>query len=126
MTTVKNLNPVQNTTSVEDDKKVVDEFVKNPENKKKAGEMAFQIKQDFPNWFKVSQLVKKYKVTTADVAKKLEMLMLFKMCVGKVTKGVGSFKIDLDQRVQRELILQEIAQKEGEILFLKEKLSTLD
>ena len=88
--------------------------------------MAFQILTDFPNWFKVSQLIKKYKTSQVDVAKKLEMLMLFNLCVGKVVKNQGTFKIDLSQKVQRDLLLQQIAEKEGEILFLKEKLSSLN
>ena len=113
-------------TTQEEDTKLVEAFVKDKENKKRAGEMAFQILTDFPNWFKVSQLVKKYKTSQEEVAKKLEMLMLFNLCVGKVVKNQGLFKIDLTQKVQRDLILQQISEKEGEILFLKEKLSKLD
>lgn len=124
LTNVPEYKPVD--TTLEEDTQLVDEFIKNPENKKKAGEIAFQIQQDFPNWFRVPQIVKKYKTSTIEASKKIEMLMLFKVCVGKVEKNQPLFKIDLTQKVQRNLILEEIAQKEGEILFLKEKLSSLD
>ncbi len=119
-------NHISSEEQIEKDKKAIETFLNHPENKKRAGEMAFQISKDFPNWFKVDQLVKKYKTTTTEAAKRVETLMLFKLCVGKVEKNKALFKIDLSQKVQRTLILEEIAQKEGEILFLKEKLSKLN
>ena len=125
MTKIIDITP-KTLPTLEEDKKLVEIFTKNPEMRKKAGEMAYQIAQEFPNWFKIPQLVKKYKTTTEEAAKKIEMLMLFHLCVGKVVKNVPLFKIDLSQKTQRTLILEEIAQKEGEILFLKEKLVKLD
>ena len=114
------------TSSFEEDKILLKDFLANKENKKAAGEVAFQIQKEFPGWFRVPQLVKLFNVTTDQVAKQIEVLMLFNFCVGKVEKKIPLFKIDLDRKVQRTLLLEQIAEKEGEVLFLKKKLSDLD
>ena len=115
-------------TSLEnaDDKEVLDAFIKNPEMKKQAGALAFEIQKEFTNWFSIPQVVKKFQTETAEAAKKIEMLMLFNYCIGKVEKGKPFFKIDIDHRAQRRLIMEEIAEHEGKILFLREKLGKLD
>lgn len=110
----------------EENKKIVDAFIKNPEMKKQAGILAFEIQKEFSNWFSIPQLIKKFKTNTVEAAKKIEMLMLFNYCIGKVEKGKPFFKIDIDHRAQRSLIMNEIAEYEGKILFLKEKLGKLD
>lgn len=108
------------------DKKIVEEFVKNPEMKKQAGVLAFEIQKEFSNWFSVPQIVKKFKTDIPEASRKIEMLMLFNYCIGKVEKGKPFFKIDIDHRAQRSLIMEEIAEYEGKILVLKEKLGKLD
>lgn len=108
------------------DKEVLDAFINNPEMKKQAGTLAFEIQKEFTNWFSIPQIVKKFKTDTAEAAKKIEMLMLFNYCIGKVEKGKPFFRIDIDHRAQRRLIMDEIAEYEGKILFLKEKLGKLD
>lgn len=108
------------------DKDIVEAFTKDPEMKKQANISAFAIQKEFTNWFSIQQLVKKFKTSVPEAAKQIEMLMLFNVCVGKVEKGKAFFKIDISQRAQRSLILEQIAEKEGEILFLKEKLGKLD
>ena len=110
----------------EEDKITIAEFLANPDNKKAAAAIAFQIQKAFPGWFKMPRLVKLFDTSTDQAAKQIEMLMLFNLCIGKVEKKVPSFKIDLDRKVQRTLLLEQIAEKEGEILFLKKKLSDLD
>lgn len=111
---------------IEEDKKTVEEFLKNPEMKKQAGVLAFQIQKEFSNWFTVQQVTKKFQTDLPEASRRIEMLMLFNYCVGKVEKGKPFFKIDIDHRAQRQLILDEIAEYEGKILFLKEKLGKLD
>lgn len=108
------------------DKEVLDAFIQNPEMKKQAGTLAFEIQKEFTNWFSIPQIVKKFQTETTEAAKKIEMLMLFNYCIGKVEKGKPFFKIDIDHRAQRRLIMEEIAEYEGKILFLKEKLGKLD
>ena len=117
---------LQETPSLEEDKVTVKEFISNSENKKAAGAVAFQIQRAFPGWFKIPQLVKLFDTSTDQAAKQIEMLMLFNLCIGKVEKKVPSFKIDLDRKVQRSLLLEQIAEKEGDVLFLKKKLANLD
>jgi hypothetical protein len=112
--------------SFEETKQEVDSFLNDPEHKKKAVEIAYQIKEQLPNWFTIPKVVKKFKTVTEEAAKKIEMLMLFNICIAKVEKDIPYFKIDLDHRTQRELLSKQIEEKEGEILFLKEKLSRLD
>ena len=106
--------------------RTVEEFVNNKENKQKATTLAYQISQEYSNWFSVPQLLKKFKVTIPEAASQIEMLMLFNVCIGKVEKGKPYFKIDLTQKAQRQLILDEIAVSEGKVLFLKEKLAKLN
>lgn len=108
------------------DQEVVNEFLSNKENKILAAEMGQQIKKDFPNWFSVTKLVKKFKLTTAEAMQKIEILMMFNMCVGKVERNIPYFRIDLDQRVQREVLSRQIEEKEKELINLKEKLSKLE
>ncbi len=106
--------------------KEVADFIKDPENRKRAINLAFQIQQELPHWFQVPKVVKTFKIDLPEAAKQIEMLMLFKMCVGRVEKGKPLFKIDLDHKEQRRLILESIEQKKGEILFLQEKLAKLN
>lgn len=101
-------------------------FLENKENKQRAANLAYQIKQELTNWFSIPQLIKKFKTTEAEAAKQIEMLMLFNVCIGKVEKNKPYFKIDLDQRTQRTLLMEEIAFHEGKISFLKEKLTKLN
>lgn len=101
-------------------------FIKDPENRQRAIQLAFQIQQELPHWFYIPKLVKTFKVDQPEAARQIEMLMLFKMCVGRVEKGKPLFKIDLDHKEQRRLILELIDQKKGEILFLQEKLAKLN
>lgn len=110
----------------EQDNSVVNEFINNKTNKEAALLSAHQIQKEFGNWFTVPQLIKKFKIDKPNAAAKIEMLMLFNICIGKVEKKIPYFKIDIDQRTQRKLISEEILIKEGEILFLKEKLSKLN
>ena len=105
---------------------ILKEFIENKENKQKANILAYQINQEFSNWFSMPQLLKKFKVDLPTAANQIEMLMLFNVCIGKVEKNKPFFKIDLDQRAQRKLLLDEIAIYEGRVLFLKEKLSKLN
>mgnify|MGYP003402682236 FL=1 len=108
------------------DKEVVEQFLSNKENKILSAEIGQQIKEVFPNWFNVAKLVKKFKLSTAEAMQKIEILMMFNMCVGKVEKNIPYFRIDLDQRVQREILDRQIQAKEKEIAILKEKLTKLE
>lgn len=108
------------------DKEVVEQFLSNKENKILSAEIGQQIKEVFPNWFNVAKLVKKFKLSTAEAMQKIEILMMFNMCVGKVEKNIPYFRIDLDQRVQREILDRQIQAKEKEIAILKEKLAKLE
>lgn len=109
-----------------EDKRVVDEFKSNPENRKRATELAFSIQNELKGWFTVADVLKIFNINQEEAAKQLEMLLIMNICVAKVKKSVPYFKIDLDNRTQRQLLLDEIAVKEGEIAFLKEKLVKLD
>ncbi len=104
------------------DKKAVEAFTTDELNLKKAQELAYQINQSIPGWFKVIDVVKKFKVSQPVAAKKLEFLILFKLCATKVKNNVLYLKIDLNQNAQRELLRKEIAMKEVELIALKEKL----
>lgn len=107
-------------------KALVEEFKTNPQVKDMANRLAFQISQEFPNWFTIPRLVKKFKVDTAEAARQIEMLMLFHLCVGKTEKNILYLRIDIAQKTRRELLLKQIEEKEGEISFLKQKLSELN
>jgi hypothetical protein len=111
---------------LEAEKRDIEAFLKNPENKLQMAKSAKLIQESYSNWFSVPQIVKIFKVTTAEAAKKLEMLMLFNMCVGKVDKGKPFFKIDINQRTQRTLLIEEIAETEAKLAILKEKLVNLN
>lgn len=78
-------------SQTEQDKKTVDEFLQNPEMKKQAGVLAFQIQKEFSNWFSVQQITKKFKTDLAEASRRIEMLMLFNYCIGKVEKGKPFF-----------------------------------
>lgn len=121
-----NSNTESTTLENASDKEILDAFINNPEMKKQAGTLAFEIQKEFTNWFSIPQIVKKFQTETTEAAKKIEMLILFNYCIGKVEKGKPFFKIDIDHRAQRRLIMEEIAEYEGKILFLKEKLGKLD
>lgn len=108
------------------DEFIVNEFKTNPEVRKGSLDIAHDIKLSFPNWFTVNQIVKKFKEDVPSAARKIEVLMLLELCVGKVEKGKPLFKIDLDKKVQKILLKEKIAEKEGELLFLKEKLVNLN
>lgn len=113
-------------STLDSDKKVVDDFINDPENRKRFAQLAFQIQKEFTGWFTIPKIVKTFDTTTTESAKQIEMLMLLKYCVGKVEKSIPYFKIDMTLKVQRELLLEEIADHEGQIKFLKEKLSKLN
>lgn len=106
-------------------KAVVDAFVNDPIKRSGAVELAYQIQRDFPEWFTVTSTLLFYKTSQAEMAAKIELLMLFNLCTGKVEDNVPYFHIDIDHKIMRQLIKDEIAVKEGEVLFLKEKLSKL-
>lgn len=116
----------ESTSITTEDKVTIEEFIANPDNKKAAAEVAFQIQKDYQGWFSIPKLIKRYKVSQEEMAKQIEVLMLFGLCVGKVKDNKPLFRIDLDNKVQRQILTGEISKKEKEIAFLKEKLSKLN
>ena len=108
------------------DKKTVEKFTTDELNLKKAQELAHQIKQVFPDWFKVIDIVKKFKVSQPVAAKKLEFLILFKLCATKVKNNILYLKIDLNQNIQCALLRKEIVLKKTELRTLEEKLIKLE
>jgi hypothetical protein len=108
------------------DKKAVESFTSDELNLKKAQELAYQIQQSIPGWFKVIDIVKKFKVSQPVAAEKLEFLILFKLCATKVKNNVLYLKIDVNQNVQRDLLRREVALREVDLAALKEKLAALE
>lgn len=113
--------------SLEEDKKVVEDFLSNPENKKMAIELANQIRIEVgEGWFQAKSLIKKYKCTIEEAKAKFVVLGAFNLCAYKEEKGVQWYRIDLSQKIQRDLIVQEIQFHEVQISILKEKLTKLN
>lgn len=114
-------------SSLEQDKKVVEEFLANPENKKMAIELANQIKKEVgEDWFQAKKLIKKFKCTVEEAKAKFVVLGAFNLCAYKEEKGLQWYKIDLSQKIQRDLLVQEIQFHEVQISILKEKLTKLN
>lgn len=92
--------------SLENDAKLVKEFVEDKKNEIQAKTIAEGLKRDFPHWFTIKQVVRKYHVEPNGVVAQLQMLGLFKLCTSREnTKGEASFKILLDDS-DRLLVMQ--------------------
>ncbi len=124
----KAINPPKQIDNLvkDEEKKTIESFLSNKENKQKAAEIAHQIQSHFSGWFTIPRIVEKFEVETLEAAKRVEALMMFDMCVGKVEKNIAMFKIDLDHKTQRELLLEEIKETKAKLSSLLEKLSFLD
>jgi len=103
-------------------------FVKDPENRKMAVALANQIQKELgTEWFQAKKLNKVFKGGTEDQIKaKLVVLGMFKLAAYKEEKGQQFYKIDIDQKTQRGLILQEIEFHKAQIEILQEKLVALN
>ncbi len=113
--------------SLEKDKKTITAFISDPENKRMAMELAHQIAKEIGYvWFQAKKLKKLFKNDDKQIAAKLTVLGAFKLCAYRQEKDIQWYKIDIDQRIQRVLVQQEIEFHTAQIEILKEKLTTLN
>jgi hypothetical protein len=127
MKIIDSRNQPDNKTSLEEDKRIMNEFLANPENKKMAIELAHQIMKEIgDDWFQHKQLKKIFKNDEKQIAAKLTVLGAFNLCAYKQKKDAQWYKIDIDQKTQRVLVQQEIEFHEAQISILKEKLTRLN
>lgn len=116
-----------NKEAIEQDKKLVQDFRSNPDNKKMAVELAHHLmKQVGSGWVNSTKLMKVFNDTEETLYAKITILAIFKLCAYKEVKGKQLYKIDIDQKTQRVLILQEIEFHKAQIEILTEKLTGLN
>lgn len=109
------------------DEQVVRDFISNPENREMAINLASQIKKEMgDNWFSVSKFLKTFKSSSEEAKAKFIVLGAFNLVAYKEEKNKQFYKIDMDQRTQRIVLLNDIAFHEAQIKILKQKLSKLD
>lgn len=108
-------------------KEQLDAFLKNPENKKNAARLAFQVQEEVgQEWFGASRLTKLFKVTKEEVKIRLSTLLAFELAVYKNEKGQKLYKIDINHKEQRSILSQEIEFHQQQIKLLNEKIAKLD
>lgn len=117
----------QEIATLEENKKIVDAFLSDPEKKKDATQLAHQIHKEVGDeWFKPGKLLKKFKITITEVKQKLLVLQAFSLVAYKEQDGWQLYKIDISKKDQRQLLTQEIEFHKAQLLILNEKLSKLD
>jgi hypothetical protein len=105
----------------------LDAFLADPEKKKEAIQLAHQILTAKGNkWFTTKQLVQSFRISEEAAKIRLLTLTAFGLAAFKTKGDKRLYKIDLDQRTQRQLITEDIAFHEGQIVKLKEKLVRLN
>lgn len=118
----RNINP-----SFEEDKKILEAFLANPENKRAAISLAHQIhKETDGEWFLIKKLMKLFDVTVGEIKNKLTVMGAFNLVAYKEEQGKQYYRIDLDHKIQRSLVLQEIEFHKAQIEILQEKLLRLN
>jgi len=84
------------TQTLQNDAKLVSEFIADKANKDKAIMVAEGIYKDFKHNFEVKNLVNKYNTEPNAVVAQLQILSLFKLCSSKINnKGKTVFRITL-------------------------------
>lgn len=97
---------------LKDDAQLVKDFVNDKKQRERAVKVAEGLKRDFPHWFTVKQVIKKYNVEPNGVIVQLQTLSLFKLCTSKSnSKNEATFKILLGD----EDLLWVIKQRKEEI-----------
>jgi hypothetical protein len=120
------MEQTQEQIKLDNDKRTIEEFLANPDNKKMAIELAHQIEKEMGgDWFKADKLMRKFKLSQQEAATRFMTLGAFNLAAYKEEKGIQWYKIDLDHKIQRQLILQQIDFHNGQVLILKEKLVKL-
>lgn len=108
------------------DAEVVSDFINEGKNRTKAVLVAQGIKEDFPHWFTVKQLYKKYDTEPDAIVAQLQMLSLFQLCVSKPnTKNEASFKITLSKDDRIEVLEKKFRENTEENALIAKELKEL-
>lgn len=124
----KAIDQRQATADIEENKRLLDEFLSKPENKEQAMWSANQLLKELDGWFNIDQLVRKSnkQLNLEKALNKMHTLLAFGFAVYKDEKGVRKYKIDIGRKEMRNILLQEIEFHKAQLSVLQEKLIKLD